>query len=99
VQVLLRFAKARGARKVQLLKYRNSGDVTGDKDRVVGYAAMAFSKGGGGKRTRARRSARMNNGSCWDWPAAPCSRRFQKVGSSRRSNPSPRACGKSGASS
>ena len=45
VQVLLRYAKARGADKVQLLKYRNSGDVTGDQDRVVGYAAVAFSKG------------------------------------------------------
>jgi AmmeMemoRadiSam system protein A len=26
-----------------LLDYRNSGDVTGDKDRVVGYTAIAFS--------------------------------------------------------
>lgn len=44
VQVLLRYAKGRGADKVRLLKYRNSGDVTGEKDRVVGYAAVAFSK-------------------------------------------------------
>jgi len=28
--------------KAQLLDARNSGDVTGDKDRVVGYAAIAF---------------------------------------------------------
>ncbi len=28
--------------KAQLLDCRNSGDVTGDKDRVVGYAAIAF---------------------------------------------------------
>jgi AmmeMemoRadiSam system protein B len=44
VQVLLRYAKGRGADQVQLLKYRNSGDVTGERDRVVGYAAVAFSK-------------------------------------------------------
>ena len=43
VQALLRYAKGRGAKKVQLLKYRNSGDVTGDRSRVVGYATVAFS--------------------------------------------------------
>lgn len=31
-----------GANKTQLLKYANSGDVTGDKSRVVGYAAIAY---------------------------------------------------------
>jgi MEMO1 family protein len=30
--------------KCKLLCYRNSGDVTGDKDRVVGYASIAFYK-------------------------------------------------------
>jgi AmmeMemoRadiSam system protein A len=30
--------------KAQLLDYRNSGDVTGEKDRVVGYSAIAFYK-------------------------------------------------------
>lgn len=44
VQVLLRYCKARGAGQVRLLKYRNSGDVTGDRKRVVGYAAVAFSR-------------------------------------------------------
>jgi hypothetical protein len=31
-----------GAHHAQLLKYANSGDVTGDKSRVVGYGAMAI---------------------------------------------------------
>ncbi|SFN21752.1 hypothetical protein SAMN05660284_00876 [Formivibrio citricus] len=30
--------------KAELLDYRNSGDTAGDKDRVVGYAAIAFSE-------------------------------------------------------
>ena len=33
-----------GASYPRLLKYANSGDVTGDKDRVVGYAALAIAK-------------------------------------------------------
>ncbi|MDQ6999012.1 MAG: AmmeMemoRadiSam system protein B [Mariprofundus sp.] len=28
--------------KAQLLDYRNSGDTAGDKERVVGYTAIAF---------------------------------------------------------
>ena len=35
-------AKALGATKVEILHYANSGDVTGDKSRVVGYGAAAF---------------------------------------------------------
>jgi hypothetical protein len=35
-------AKACGANNVQLLKYANSGDVTGDKGKVVGYGAFAI---------------------------------------------------------
>jgi len=35
-------AKALGANSIKLLKYANSGDVTGDKDRVVGYGAFAI---------------------------------------------------------
>lgn len=42
VSVLLRFAKAREATDIRLLSYRNSGDVTGDHSRVVGYSAVAF---------------------------------------------------------
>jgi len=35
-------AKAYGANRIKLLKYANSGDVTGDKRRVVGYGAFAI---------------------------------------------------------
>ncbi|MFH1407362.1 MAG: AmmeMemoRadiSam system protein B [Candidatus Omnitrophota bacterium] len=37
-------AKKLGADKAKLLKYANSGDVTGDKSGVVGYAAIAIYK-------------------------------------------------------
>jgi AmmeMemoRadiSam system protein B len=42
VATLLGFAKGMEAGKIQLLDYRNSGDVTGDRSRVVGYSAVAF---------------------------------------------------------
>lgn len=35
-----------GASNPQLLKYANSGDVTRDRNRVVGYGAVAFLRGG-----------------------------------------------------
>ncbi|MDD5593799.1 MAG: AmmeMemoRadiSam system protein B [Candidatus Margulisbacteria bacterium] len=35
-------APALGANKTKLLKYANSGDVTGDRSKVVGYAAVVF---------------------------------------------------------
>ena len=38
---LMHLAKLKGW-KAELLDARNSGDVTGDKDRVVGYASVAF---------------------------------------------------------
>src|SRR4030066_1441955 len=41
-------AKALGAKKGKVLKYLNSGDVTGDRSRVVGYAAGVFYKKAGG---------------------------------------------------
>lgn len=41
-------AKALGANKGKVLKYLNSGDVTGDRSRVVGYAAGVFYKMAGG---------------------------------------------------
>jgi len=37
-------AERLGARRAQVLKYANSGDVTGDRSQVVGYAAVAFVK-------------------------------------------------------
>jgi MEMO1 family protein len=42
-------AKALGANKGKVLKYLNSGDVTGDRSRVVGYGAGVFYKAAGGK--------------------------------------------------
>jgi AmmeMemoRadiSam system protein B/AmmeMemoRadiSam system protein A len=41
VLALLHLARLKGW-KTQLLDYRNSGDATGEKDRVVGYTAVAF---------------------------------------------------------
>lgn len=41
-------AKALGANKGRVIKYLNSGDVTGDRSRVVGYAAGVFYKTLGG---------------------------------------------------
>lgn len=44
VSTLLQYTLAISAQEVQLLAYQNSGDVTGDYSRVVGYSAVAFSK-------------------------------------------------------
>jgi MEMO1 family protein len=41
IMALLHLARQKGW-KAQVLDYRNSGDVTGEKDRVVGYTAVAF---------------------------------------------------------
>jgi AmmeMemoRadiSam system protein B/AmmeMemoRadiSam system protein A len=40
-------AERLGATRAQVLKYANSGDVTGDKSRVVGYGAVALIQDGG----------------------------------------------------
>ena len=45
---ILLAAKALGADKGKVLKYLNSGDVTGDRSRVVGYAAGVFYRTAGG---------------------------------------------------
>jgi AmmeMemoRadiSam system protein B/AmmeMemoRadiSam system protein A len=42
-------AKALGANHAKILKYMNSGDVTGDRSGVVGYAAAVFSRNPGAK--------------------------------------------------
>jgi AmmeMemoRadiSam system protein A len=42
-------AKALGANQGKVLKYLNSGDVSGDRSRVVGYTAAVFYKSVGGK--------------------------------------------------
>lgn len=44
VTAMIHGAKLRGARSGNLLSYRTSGDVTGDKSSVVGYAAALFEK-------------------------------------------------------
>ena len=38
----LLYAKMRGLNGVELLRYANSGDATGDKSRVVGYSSVIF---------------------------------------------------------
>ncbi len=42
VMAVMIAAKERGANRVQVLKYMNSGDVTGDRSSVVGYAAAVI---------------------------------------------------------
>jgi len=46
---VMKTAKLLGADKTQILKYANSGDVTGDRSGVVGYMAAAVFKSGSGK--------------------------------------------------
>jgi AmmeMemoRadiSam system protein B/AmmeMemoRadiSam system protein A len=38
----LLYAQARGANEIEILKYANSGDISGDKTRVVGYLSAAI---------------------------------------------------------
>ena len=40
---MLTAAKLRGATKAELIKYATSGDVSGERDMVVGYAGVAVS--------------------------------------------------------
>lgn len=42
VAVLIKVAKLLGAKKGQLIKYQTSGDVSGDKSSVVGYAGITI---------------------------------------------------------
>jgi AmmeMemoRadiSam system protein B/AmmeMemoRadiSam system protein A len=49
VVTIMLAAKMLGANHGKVLKYANSGDVTGDRSRVVGYAAGVFYKTAGGK--------------------------------------------------
>lgn len=48
IVLIMLAAKALGANKGKVLKYLNSGDVTGDRSRVVGYGAAVFYKTVGG---------------------------------------------------
>jgi AmmeMemoRadiSam system protein A len=45
------YAERMGANEARVLKYENSGDVTGDHSRVVGYSADVFVKTSNGKAT------------------------------------------------
>ena len=44
VTALIVAAKKAGVKKTELLSYKTSGDITGDKSGVVGYAAVALEK-------------------------------------------------------
>ena len=44
VAALITAAKKLGAERAELLSYKTSGDITGDKSAVVGYAAISVSK-------------------------------------------------------
>jgi hypothetical protein len=44
VELGMMITKAIDTKEIKLLKYANSGDVTGDKSRVVGYSAIGFFK-------------------------------------------------------
>lgn len=59
IKGLLTIARANGA-KPDLLDLRNSGDTAGDKDRVVGYAALCFRDDEGGALNRSERDALLH---------------------------------------
>ncbi len=42
LEVVMQVAKSQGAIRAQVLQYTHSGEVSGQQDRVVGYAALAF---------------------------------------------------------
>lgn len=46
---VLKAAKAKGADKVKILRYSDSGDLSGDKEKVVGYVAAVVYKSTGSK--------------------------------------------------
>ena len=49
IVVAMLVAQKRDAHGVKVLKYANSGDITGDKSGVVGYASVVFFKGESGQ--------------------------------------------------
>lgn len=48
IALLLAATREMGLTQAELVAYRTSGEVAGDLDAVVGYAAVVFRKGGGG---------------------------------------------------
>ena len=59
ILALLHLARQKGW-KAQVLDYRNSGDVTGEKDRVVGYTAVAFYAGAPAELSASERKALLD---------------------------------------
>lgn len=60
VMIITAASKALGADAIKVLKYANSGDVSGDRTQVVGYGAAAMyksSKGGAGSRSAGQAKA------------------------------------------
>lgn len=55
-------AKSLGANKGKVLKYLNSGDVTGDRSRVVGYAAGVFYMAGGTEKMKEEKKVGVDLG-------------------------------------
>ncbi len=60
--VVMMAAKKLGADTGKVLKYANSGDVTGDRQGVVGYAAAAFFKGGSENLSKKRKTTGADPG-------------------------------------
>ncbi|MGB2599455.1 MAG: AmmeMemoRadiSam system protein B [Candidatus Omnitrophota bacterium] len=54
VYAVMLASKKLGADKVKILKYANSGDVTGEKNRVVGYLSAAFVRSKTGTKSTAK---------------------------------------------
>lgn len=46
ISALITYSKSLGAKKAEVLTHKTSGDITGDKTSVVGYAAVAIKKKG-----------------------------------------------------
>jgi AmmeMemoRadiSam system protein B/AmmeMemoRadiSam system protein A len=53
---VMKAAMARGANRIKILKYGDSGDISGDKSSVVGYAAAALYKSNDKKPSEPRQS-------------------------------------------
>ena len=54
---VMRAAIAKGADKVKILKYGDSGDISGDKSSVVGYVAAVIYKSGNAKADRTEKTS------------------------------------------
>ena len=62
IAVTMIVAKKLGVHRVKLLKYANSGDVTGDKSGVVGYASAVFYDGGSAGSVKEKSGVGVNMG-------------------------------------